>query len=540
MNRDFDIAVIGSGFGGSLMAMIARRLGRSVILLERGRHPRFVIGESSTPLTNLLLDELARRYDLPRLLPLAKWGSWQKTYPQIACGLKRGFTFYHHQFDRPFDYHPDHRNQLLVAASPRDEIADTHWYRADFDHFLVGEAQSLGVEYLDQAKLQGVTVDCESAQIEGWREGKKITLRARFIVDASGSRGFLHRALGLPEGTFGALPQTQALYTHFVGVKRWENGPGVTREEPPYPVEDAAVHHVFDGGWIWVLRFNNGITSAGVAANDQLANALGFSEGAPAWKRLLRRLPTLEGQFDGASVEFPFVHAPRLSFRSGVAAGPRWALLPSAAGFIDPLLSTGFPLTLLGVGRLAEILESAWGSPRLEECSRNYSLRTLRDLDATARLVGALYASMDDFPLFAALSLLYFAAASFSETARRLNRPELAGEFLLHNHPCFGAQLRACCERASRARQDRGFTAAANAALRDDIFRAIEPVDVAGLSDRGRRNWYPVDARDLLNAAGKLGAGEAEIQQMLVRCGFFQATNIAGSPAAGRIQEVAR
>src|SRR5207248_3712818 len=66
-------------------------------------------------------------------------------------------------------------------------------------------------------------------------------------------------------------------------------------------VEDAAVHHVFDGGWIWVLRFNNGITSAGVAANDQLANALGFSEGAPAWKRLLRRLPTLEGRFDGAS-----------------------------------------------------------------------------------------------------------------------------------------------------------------------------------------------------------------------------------------------
>src|SRR5438128_8799508 len=133
MNRDFDIAVIGSGFGGSLMAMIARRLGRSVILLERGRHPRFVIGESSTPLTNLLLDELARRYDLPRLLPLAKWGSWQKTYPQIACGLKRGFTFYHHQFDRPFACYPDHRNQLLVAASPCDEIADNTCYRTD-DH----------------------------------------------------------------------------------------------------------------------------------------------------------------------------------------------------------------------------------------------------------------------------------------------------------------------------------------------------------------------------------------------------------------------
>jgi len=64
MKLDFDIAVAGSGFGGALMAMIARRLGRSVILLERRRHPRFAIGESSTPLANLLLEELAWRYEL--------------------------------------------------------------------------------------------------------------------------------------------------------------------------------------------------------------------------------------------------------------------------------------------------------------------------------------------------------------------------------------------------------------------------------------------------------------------------------------------
>src|SRR5438132_529470 len=222
MNADFDIAVVGSGFGGSLMAMIARRLGRSVILLERGRHPRFAIGESSTPLVNLLLEELARRYDLPRLLPLAKWGSWQRTYPQIACGLKRGFTFYHHQFGQPFASDPEHRNQLLVAASPRDEIADTHWYRSDFDHFLVREAQALGVEYLDQAKLDDVCVGSESVVIKGERERRGLSLRARFIIDASGPRGFLQRALSLPEGSFGILPQTQALYTHFTGVMRGE------------------------------------------------------------------------------------------------------------------------------------------------------------------------------------------------------------------------------------------------------------------------------------------------------------------------------
>ena len=37
-------------------------------------------------------------------------------------------------------------------------------------------------------------------------------------------------------------------------------------ERPPYPPDDAALHHVFEGGWIWVLRFRSGIVSAGVIA----------------------------------------------------------------------------------------------------------------------------------------------------------------------------------------------------------------------------------------------------------------------------------
>src|SRR5712675_2586399 len=132
MAADYDLAITGSGFGGSLMALVARRLGKSVVLLEKHQHPRFAIGESSTPLANLLLEELAVRYDLPRLLPLTKWGRWQQNYPQLACGLKRGFSFFHHQRGQPWKPRSDRGNELLVGASPHDAIADTHWFRADF------------------------------------------------------------------------------------------------------------------------------------------------------------------------------------------------------------------------------------------------------------------------------------------------------------------------------------------------------------------------------------------------------------------------
>jgi len=535
MNTDFDIAVVGSGFGGSLAAMIARMLGHSVIFLERGRHPRFAIGESSTPLANLLLEDVARRYGLPRLLPLAKWGSWQRTYPQIACGLKRGFTFYHHEFDKPFYNDSERRNQLLVTASPRDEIADTHWYRADFDEFLVREAQALGVEYLDQTKLDSVAFSGQSGQIEIERGGKRNSVRVRFIVDASGPRGFLHRALRLPENAFENFPATQALYSHFADVKRWEDvasGPftEVSTELPPYPVDDAAVHHVFAGGWIWVLRFNNGITSAGVAATDGLANRLHFAEGEAAWNRLLERLPGVRGLFADATSQCQLVHTPRLSFRSETMVGPRWALLPSAAGVVDPLLSTGFPLTLQGIQRLAGILERGLESPCLEEHLNDYARQTLKELDWAAKLVSALYASMNNFPLFSALSRLYFAAASYTETARRLDRPGLAGGFLLSEHPDFSPRLHSCCDFVLRACSQGGAPAAAQALLIDEIYRAIEPFDVAGLCDRGRRNWHPVAARDLSSACFKLGVGQEEINQLLVRCGFHGADNSAPPP----------
>ena len=256
--------------------MIARKLGHSVVLLEKSSHPRFAIGESSTPLANLLLEELATRYDLPRLLPLCKWGQWQRAYPEIGCGLKRGFSFYHHQFGQHFGGAPDRSDQLLVAASPRDDIADTHWYRPDFDHFLVREARSLGVCYLDHISLEAPTFEDDGISMCGQKDGQEVSVRARFLFDASGPRGFLHRALELNETISSDVPATQGLYTHFRGVERWQPLLATGNEEPPYPVDDAALHHVFEGGWIWVLRFNNGLVSAGVAANESLANELRF------------------------------------------------------------------------------------------------------------------------------------------------------------------------------------------------------------------------------------------------------------------------
>jgi FADH2 O2-dependent halogenase len=504
VKADFDVAIVGSGFSGSLLGMIAKRLGHSVVLIERRSHPRFAIGESSTPLANLLLEEIATAYDLPRLRPLCEWGSWQRAYPEISCGLKRGFTFYHHQFDQPWARKADRANELLVAASPHDQVADTHWYRAEFDEFLVREARSLGVEYIDETTLTGVSKSSLGLRLEGARGTNRVDIQARFTVDATGPRGFLHRGFGLPESPFPDLPPIEGLFTHFVDVHRWDEL--MPCAGAPYPPDDAAVHHVFPGGWIWILRFANGITSAGVAA---VAGCLELDDGT-GWLRLLDRLPAVREQFAHARAKMPFVYAANLPFRSDRVAGPNWALMPSAAGFVDPLLSTGFPLTLLGIQRLAAVLKHL-DAP--EPHLKHHETQTLREVNRAAQLIAALYRNMDRPQVFNALTLLYFASASFTETARRLGKSELAGKtFLLGDHPRFAPAFELCLDLALRR--------ADPTVLVKQVLTAIEPIDIAGLSDLSRRNSYGVFASDLRDAAHKLNASVEEIDAMLARCGF--------------------
>jgi len=135
-------------------------------------------------------------------------------------------------------------------------------------------------------------------------------------------------------------------------------------------------------------------------------------------------------------------------------------------------------------------------------------------------MIASLYQNMNDFPFFRTLSLLYFAAASYAETARRLNRPEFADSFLLHEHPVFGTE----CRRLLTLAQQR-MTPAEKVALSNQIYTLIEGFDVAGLSKRPPNHCYPVDAADLFASAQKFGANRSDIESLLQRTGFYSAVN---------------
>ncbi len=511
---DVDIAVLGSGFGGAIASMIVRKLGYSTLLLERNTHPRFAIGESSTPFSNLLLEKLARDFELPELLPFTEWGRWQTTHPDIGCGLKRGFSFFHHQRHLPFKACEDRHNELLVAASPCDSLADTHWYRPDFDAHMVQVAILNGVEFMDSTSIisyEGLDSD-RPVRLKVRRNSQEIELSARYVIDATGPRGALFKASGLDEEPIHSLPPTEALFSHFRGVSRWDElFPNISSGALPFPIDDAAVHHVFDGGWIWLLRFNNGIVSAGVAAEASFAKEFSFEKGVTAWNSILKTFPSIGALFENSSRIEPFRHLTPLSFRAARNHGLNWSFLPSAFFFLDPLLSTGFALTFLGISRLCTALKQyGLGNTLFQVEMNQIEKNTKRELDVTAGLIGALYRNMGSFERFSALTLLYFAAMSFSESAWRLGRADLASSFLLSNQEPFALRVRSICDQAGDP----------NFPLRDKVLETISAVDVAGLSDSSRRNWFPVDSRDLLTAHAKLGVSREIVSDFLARSGF--------------------
>jgi FADH2 O2-dependent halogenase len=506
---DFDVAVVGSGCAGSVLARALAKGGCRVLLVERGHHPRFALGESSTPLAALALERLATR-GMPDLRDLASYGRWRARLPHLRRGLKRGFTFYSHAAGEPFANGEANERRLLVAASPDDAVADAHWLRADVDAHLVAAAAAAGVRYVDGVRLDGCEESEGRLRLAGEDDAGRLIAGASFVVDASGPGGFLAKALQLPAGTPAQALDTGLLYAHVEGAGSFAaaaSAAGARIQPGPYPDDRAAVHHLLAEGWMYVLPFDHGVASCGfVVEGDPTAHGLApAADPEKAWHRLLARYPTLGAQLAGAAFVSGPRWVPRVQHRLGRAAGARWALVPHAFAFTDPLFSTGLAWSFLAVERLAGLLLGGEGS------LADYDALLACEADQIERLVALAYAARGDFAAFAAAAFLYFATVSFEEVRQRLLEPPAAGW-------CWRGFLG-----AGEPELEHAF-ATATRRFREDpatfpawVTDTIAPRNIVGLADPARRNLYPVDLEALVAAAPKLGLSDDEMRAALPR-----------------------
>lgn len=492
LSKRVDVAILGAGFGGTLTALLIERLGLKPLVIERGTHPRFALGESATPLADLVLADLARRYGLPRIVPLAEYGSWQRAYPQLVCGLKRGFSYFHHEAGRHWQPQPHHGSELLVAASLGADDADTHWLRSQFDGFVLQEVLSANIPYLERTQIDELSGG-PPWTLSGTSEGQPCTIAAKFIIDASGEGRALARLLGIADEPEHMCTKSRAVYGHFDGVRPWREllrQSGGSVDDHPFDCDAAALHHVFDGGWMWVLRFGNGVTSAGWmldAGQSPLDPAL---DAADEWARWMDRFPSIGRQFSEARLVGPpdgLRRTGRLQHRLAKAAGQGWAMLPTTAYTLDALHSTGNAHTLSGIERLVGVIERFWQRPDFDAALADYDREIDAEISLLDTLVHGCYRAMGKHDLFAAFAMFYFAAAHSCEMRRRSGQ---RGGFLLADDPKFCAAAEDAYARLIALTSAHVSNAELDAFERS-VADAIRPFNAAGLCDRARHNMYP-------------------------------------------------
>jgi FADH2 O2-dependent halogenase len=524
MTRDCDVVVVGSGFAGSLIARVLAVQGYDVVLLERGSHPRFAIGESSTPLANLSLERLGVRYGMADCYRLATYGRWCAHHPGLRRGLKRGFTYYRHHPGEPFESRGLASERLLVAASPEDALADTHWLRADVDAHFVREAEGAGVDYRDHVELGAPEFNADSVRLAGTRNGEAFHLRAKFIIDATGPGGYLARALAIPSGLDRTLTRASIVFSHFTGVRPTTDVVGGL-PEGPYADELAAVHHLIDEGWMYSLGFDHGVTSAGFLLTPRGMKSLSFDGSTlpdAMWSALLDRYPTIGSAFADARPTMPIAFRPSIQHRLTRAAGARWALMPHAFAFVDPLFSTGIAWGLRAVERLGLAFEAASKGAGIpdEETLARYDRMLNAEADQVDTLVAGAYESMAHFDLFAAHAMLYFATVSYAEISQRLAPQDSepawkgflgVGDSVLGPLPAEGLQ---------RIRRITGRHGAVGSASERQGYAewaatAIDARNAAGLADPRRNNLYPVDFDVLVDRHAVLGMRREQLIEAL-------------------------
>ncbi len=502
LKAEYDVAVIGAGFSGSITALGLHQLGYNVVLVEKDVHPRFAIGESSTPVADMILRDISDRYNLPWLRDFSRYGSWQDSHPEISCGLKRGFSYYRHHNEQIFHTDDNHSHELLVAASVNDRQSDTNWYRRDFDAFLAKKVIEAGIPYYDHTTIKVLNRTNAQWHIEASQNGQSLKFKTGWIIDATGSKNILDK-LGIDDSPESLRTHSSALFTHFRGVRHWQEWllkTGIPNDDYPYNPDHSALHHLLDEGWLWMLRFNNGITSAGFVFNGQLPAKA--EDPAALWHQTLNKYPGLAEIFEEASpADEPgkFIQTGRLQRKAEKAIGEGYVALPHTVGFVDPLHSTGIAHSLSGVERILYAFEAGRNNPhRIKKMLQKYEAAVLNELDFIDLLVSGCYKAMPHFELFKIYTMLYFIAAIDYEQTRLRGMFDIEQHhFLSANHKNIPVFTRSLYEDLLHIVENGAITDAETQAFLRSVQEAIEPYNLAGLLRPPIPNMYKHTAAEM-------------------------------------------
>ncbi|HLX09442.1 MAG TPA: FAD-dependent monooxygenase [Thermoanaerobaculia bacterium] len=337
--RPYDVAILGSGLAGTILAAILARHGRRVVLLEKGSHPRFAIGESLLPQSTMWLWILGERFAVPEIQHLSRLDSIRQ-HVTPTCGLKRTIGFLYHQ--EGMRQNPAKGHLLVPPATPL--TVESHLFRQEVDLYMLRVARAYGADYRERLDVRDLDLGRDGVRLRT-AEGEEI--RARYLVDGSGYRSPVADKLGLRDDPTPLRTRSRTIFTHLRHVPLYDDtlaageSPGLSARW-----SDGTLHHVFPGGWFWVIPFNNHpeagneLCSVGLTLDLAVHPASDLPPEREFWQ-VVERFPSIAAQLRGAEAVRGWTATGRLQYSAHRGAGERFFLLAHAHGFVDALYSRG-------------------------------------------------------------------------------------------------------------------------------------------------------------------------------------------------------
>ena len=303
-----DVLIIGAGPAGSAAAAVLAEHGRSVLVLEREKFPRYHIGESLLPFTYYPLKRL-------RLIEKMRQSAFVKKYSVqfVSTSGKASQPFY---FNTRYD----------------EDVAQT-WQvlRSEFDQLLVDNAREKGATILEGVTVTGLLR--ERGKIVGVRTNDK-EYRAAMTLDCSGKDSFAavrnHWRLRDPK------LNKIAVWTYYKGAKR----------DPGIDAGATTVAFVPDKGWFWYIPQHNDMVSVGVVAEAKYLTRGGLKDPKSIFDREIGQNLWIKDHLAPGTQVGDYFITHEFTFHSRYCGEEGLLLAGDAFCFLDPVFSSGLMFAL--------------------------------------------------------------------------------------------------------------------------------------------------------------------------------------------------
>ena len=319
IDRPFDVVVIGAGPGGSTAAALLASSGWRVVVLEREEFPRFHIGESLLPACLPVLERIGV-------------GSDAATHV-----FKRGAEFVCEETGRA---------QCFAFEEALEGCPPHAWHveRSLFDTRLRDAAVAAGATVRHGENVEDVEIDAHGVRVRTRTE----TVTGRYVIDATGQARLFARRLEAetPIERFGST----AVFTHYQGL-----GDEALEEFGSAGDIRIMFRPAAERGWGWIIPLPGRRLSVGIVSQRTVLPA-DLDEGllaGPLMTRLAHGAERLETRRIGS-----------FSYKNEAPAGARYATVGDAAGFLDPVFSSGVTLAMRSAESVADVLAPALAEGR--------------------------------------------------------------------------------------------------------------------------------------------------------------------------------